>query len=110
VRCTSPANAARPINPALTRGHHHAHDHPTGTTPINEPIVDGDRLMAFVFRAVGEIGATLNTALVVMGDRLGSYRALAGTGPTTPAEHRLTNSIRFAADSSCMTSVGEGCT
>jgi SAM-dependent methyltransferase len=33
-----------------------------------------------------EIGATLNTALVVMGDRLGYYRALAGAGPTTPAE------------------------
>jgi hypothetical protein len=29
---------------------------------------------------VGEIGATLNTALVVMGDRLGYYRALAGGG------------------------------
>jgi SAM-dependent methyltransferase len=59
---------------------------PTGTTPVNEPTVDGDRLMAFVFRAVGEVGATLNTALVVMGDRLGYYRARAGAVPTTPAE------------------------
>src|SRR3954464_14181984 len=59
---------------------------PTGITPVNEPTVDGDRLMAFVFRAVGEVGATLNTALVVMGDRLGYYRALAGAGPTPPAE------------------------
>ena len=33
-----------------------------------------------------EVGATLNTALVVMGDRLGLYRALAGAGPLTPAE------------------------
>jgi SAM-dependent methyltransferase len=48
--------------------------------------VDGDKLMGFVFRAVDEIGATLNTALVVMGDRLGFYRALAGAGPLTPAE------------------------
>ena len=40
--------------------------------------VDGDKLMQFVFRAVDEVGATLNTALVVMGDRLGLYRALAG--------------------------------
>ena len=30
--------------------------------------IDPERLMAFVHRAVGEIGATLNTALVVMGD------------------------------------------
>jgi SAM-dependent methyltransferase len=46
--------------------------------------LDPDQLMAFVFRAVGEVGATLNTALVVMGDKLGLYRALAGAGPLTP--------------------------
>jgi 2-polyprenyl-3-methyl-5-hydroxy-6-metoxy-1,4-benzoquinol methylase len=48
--------------------------------------VDGDKLMQFVFRAVDEVGATLNAALVVMGDRLGLYRALAGAGGLTPAE------------------------
>jgi 2-polyprenyl-3-methyl-5-hydroxy-6-metoxy-1,4-benzoquinol methylase len=48
--------------------------------------VDGDKLMQFVFRAVDEVGATLNTALVVMGDRLGLYRALAGAGSLSPAE------------------------
>jgi len=48
--------------------------------------VDTDKLMSFVFRAVDEVGATLNAALVVMGDRLGLYRALAGAGALTPAE------------------------
>jgi SAM-dependent methyltransferase len=48
--------------------------------------VDEEKLMAFVFRAVEEVGATVNTALVVMGDRLGLYRALAGAGPTSPEE------------------------
>src|SRR5437763_11707657 len=48
--------------------------------------VDGDKLQQFVFRAVEEVGATLNTALVVMGDRLGLYRALAGAGGLSPAE------------------------
>jgi SAM-dependent methyltransferase len=48
--------------------------------------LDPDQLMAFVSRAVGEVGATLNTALVVMGDKLGLYRALAGAGPLTPGE------------------------
>lgn len=48
--------------------------------------VDTDKLMQFVFRAVEEVGATLNTALVVMGDRLGLYRAMAGAGPLAPAE------------------------
>jgi SAM-dependent methyltransferase len=45
--------------------------------------IDTDTLMAFVFRAVDEVGAALNCALVVMGDRLGYYRALADDGPMT---------------------------
>jgi len=44
-----------------------------------------DKLMAFVFKAVDEVGATLNTALVVMGDKLGYYTTMAG-GPVTPAQ------------------------
>jgi SAM-dependent methyltransferase len=56
-------------------------------TTIHEPAaVDEERLMAFVLSAVEEVGATLNTALVVMGDRLGLYRALAGAGPMSPEE------------------------
>ena len=42
--------------------------------------------MSFVFRAVDEVGATLNTALVVMGDKLGLYKALSQAGPLTPSE------------------------
>jgi SAM-dependent methyltransferase len=56
------------------------------TTTEQPPAIDMDKLMGFVFRAAGDIGATLNTALVVMGDRLGLYRALVGAGPLTPAE------------------------
>jgi SAM-dependent methyltransferase len=52
---------------------------------VPQPSVDGDKLMQFVFRAVDEVGATLNAALVVMGDKLGLYRALAGE-PLSPAE------------------------
>src|SRR3954447_8381868 len=53
---------------------------------IEETPVDLEKLNAFVFRAVDEVGATLNTALVVMGDRLGLYRALAESDALTPAE------------------------
>src|SRR3954470_18526386 len=54
---------------------------------IQDPVaVDGDKLEQFVLRAVEEVGATLNAALVVMGDRLGLYRALAGAGALTPQE------------------------
>src|SRR5699024_11724658 len=53
--------------------------------------IDGDALMSFVFRAVDEVGAALNAALVVMGDQLGYYRALADHGPlAAPDLARLT--------------------
>jgi SAM-dependent methyltransferase len=56
-------------------------------TTLEEPVaVDGQKLEQFVFRAVDEVGATLNAALVVMGDKLGLYRALAGAGPLTSIE------------------------
>ena len=48
--------------------------------------VDTKKLMSFVFRAVEEVGASLGTALVVMGDKLGLYRAMAGAGPLTSTE------------------------
>jgi SAM-dependent methyltransferase len=62
--------------------------------------VDAERLEQFVFRAVDEVGATLNTALVVMGDKLGLYRALAEFGPMTPAELAKATSIaeRYARE------------
>jgi len=53
---------------------------------IEQQPLDPEKLQQFVFRAVEEVGATLNAALVVMGDKLGLYRALAGAGPLTPAE------------------------
>ncbi|MGO9963585.1 MAG: class I SAM-dependent methyltransferase [Acidimicrobiales bacterium] len=56
-------------------------------TTVEKPApVDIDKLMGFVFRAVDEVGATLNCALVVMGDKLGLYQALASAGPLTPGE------------------------
>jgi 2-polyprenyl-3-methyl-5-hydroxy-6-metoxy-1,4-benzoquinol methylase len=48
--------------------------------------IDGDKLNQFVFRAVDEVGATLNAALVVMGDKLGLYRALAGAEGLSAAD------------------------
>ncbi|WP_456825834.1 class I SAM-dependent methyltransferase [Cellulomonas sp. P5_E12] len=56
------------------------------TETLPQRTIDPDKLMSFVFRAVDEVGATLNTALVVMGDKLGYYTAMADGRPTTPAE------------------------
>ncbi len=49
------------------------------------PSIDVDKLMTFVFKAVDEVGATLNTALVVLGDKLGYYTTMAA-GPVTPGQ------------------------
>jgi len=56
------------------------------TDTLPQRTIDPDKLMSFVFRAVDEVGATLNTALVVMGDQLGYYTAMADGRPITPAE------------------------
>ncbi|MGK5683007.1 class I SAM-dependent methyltransferase [Actinoplanes sp. URMC 104] len=48
--------------------------------------VDEQRLMEFVFKAVGDFGAMLAGSLAVIGDKLGLYRAMAGAGPMTPGE------------------------
>jgi len=70
--------------------------------------VDPDRLRDFVFRAVVEVGATLNTALVVLGDKLGLYRALAGAGPLTPAElaNRTGTAVRYVQEWLCAQAAG----
>jgi SAM-dependent methyltransferase len=51
-----------------------------------ETPIDQDRLMAFIGQVVGELGAAVNAGLIVIGDRLGLYRALAGAGPTSAGE------------------------
>ena len=48
--------------------------------------IDEAKLEQFVGQLVGELGATLNAALVVIGDELGLYRAMDGAGAVTPAE------------------------
>jgi SAM-dependent methyltransferase len=48
--------------------------------------MDQDKMMAFVGQAVGDVGAMLGGALVVIGDKLGLYRAMKATGPMTSAE------------------------
>ncbi len=48
--------------------------------------VDQSKLEAIVGQAVADFGATISSALVVIGDKLGLYKALAGAGPLTPTE------------------------
>jgi SAM-dependent methyltransferase len=54
---------------------------------IEETIaIDEEKLGAFMNQAVGELGATLGAALVVIGDKLGLYKAMAGAGSITSAQ------------------------
>jgi len=48
--------------------------------------IDPGRLEAFMGRMAGDMGAAMSASLVVVGDRLGLYRALAEAGPSTSAE------------------------
>lgn len=48
--------------------------------------LDEARLMAFVHKAVADVGTLLAGSMAVLGDRLGLYRAMAGAGSITPAE------------------------
>ncbi|MBI3930259.1 MAG: methyltransferase domain-containing protein [Armatimonadetes bacterium] len=48
--------------------------------------VDETRLHEFLGKAIVDMGATFHAACVVLGDRLGWYKALAGSAPMTPAE------------------------
>ena len=54
------------------------------STPTLE--VDSDKLQQFLGKAVGDMGAAMNTALIIIGERLGLYKAMAGAGPLTPAD------------------------
>ncbi len=55
------------------------------TSPAGAPQIDEAKLHAFVGKMIGDVGATLTGALVLLGDRLGFYRALAEHGPMTSA-------------------------
>jgi 2-polyprenyl-3-methyl-5-hydroxy-6-metoxy-1,4-benzoquinol methylase len=48
--------------------------------------IDQAKLEQFLGQVVGELGAAMNAALVLIGEKLGLYKAMAGAGPITAAE------------------------
>ena len=48
--------------------------------------LDHRKLEQFLGQVVGELGAAMNAALVLIGEKLGLYKAMAGAGPITSAE------------------------
>lgn len=54
----------------------------TATTPAFDP----SKLDAFMGKAVMDMGAAMHAALIVIGDKLGFFKAMAGAGPVTSTE------------------------
>jgi len=65
--------------------------------------IDQDKLTDFLHKFVGDLGATMAAGNVLVGDRLGFYRALAGhpmlptSSPSTPAPPPATSMNGSAA-------------
>jgi SAM-dependent methyltransferase len=57
-----------------------------GTMATPTPAIDESKLNAFMGQAVQDMGAAMHAALVVVGDKLGLYKGMAGAGPITPAQ------------------------
>jgi SAM-dependent methyltransferase len=55
------------------------------SAPAQVPL-DEAKLHEFLGKAIGEMGAAINTALILIGDHLGLYKAMAGAGPMTSDE------------------------
>src|SRR5215210_2311249 len=70
------------------------------TTTSPPPALDEGRLNALLGQAVVEFGATVNAALVAIGDRLGLYRELSAGGPQTSSElaQRTGNAERYVRE------------
>src|SRR5262249_59912795 len=48
--------------------------------------IDNAKLDQLIQKGLIDFGATFNAALIVVGDKLGLYKAMAGAGPMTSAE------------------------
>ncbi len=48
--------------------------------------LDQEKLNNFLQKALSDLGATFHANLIIMGDKLGLYKAMAGAGPLTSAE------------------------
>src|SRR4051812_950245 len=65
-----------------------------------QPVLDSDKLHAFMGKMVGDMGAAMSGALVITSAKLGLYRTLADMGPATSGElaERLGLSERYVRE------------
>ncbi len=58
------------------------------------PALNMDRLNALMGKVVGDLGAAMSTPLVILGERLGLYKALAAAGPSGLSSTQLAEKTR----------------
>ena len=64
------------------------------TTDITPTTIDEAKLEAFMGQFVADMGAAATAPLVLIGDKLGLYRAMADGEPVTPAQLAATTGCR----------------
>jgi 2-polyprenyl-3-methyl-5-hydroxy-6-metoxy-1,4-benzoquinol methylase len=64
------------------------------STPQNLPAINEAKLNEFLGRAVGDLGAAMHAVLVLLGDRIGLYKAMADSKPVTSAELAQRTGVR----------------
>ena len=59
--------------------------------------VDNKKLEEFVIKAIGDLGSSLGSMMIILGDRLGLYKALSHFGPMTSDElaHNTNTAERY---------------
>ena len=62
--------------------------------------IDEQKLNDFMGKVVGDLGATMSSALLVLGDKLGLYKAMGALGPVTPPElaTRTETAVRYVRE------------
>jgi 2-polyprenyl-3-methyl-5-hydroxy-6-metoxy-1,4-benzoquinol methylase len=70
--------------------------------------INQDKMHQFMGKVVGELGAAMNAALVILGEQLGLYKAMASAGPLTPAEvaQRTSTDVRYVREWLCAQAAG----
>jgi len=64
------------------------------STSARTKAINEDKMNQFLGKVIGDFGASLSSALVYIGQKLGLYKTMSEVGPTTPAElaqHTNTN-------------------
>jgi SAM-dependent methyltransferase len=64
------------------------------STSARSKAINEDKMNQFLGKVIGDFGASLSSALVYIGQKLGLYKTMSEVGPTTPAElaqHTNTN-------------------